>query len=92
MLESDMQLMGDENTSILVDEAWKQLQEILAFLERLRDDSTTASTDCLFALALVTYMRGQQNEALDDLQRCYMLYQSKLGEYAEKTKTVEDAI
>lgn len=50
--------MGDENTSILVDEAWKQLQEILAFLERLRDDNTTASTDCLFALALVTYMRG----------------------------------
>jgi hypothetical protein len=46
----------------------------------------------MFTLALVTHKRNHPGEALDEMQRCYMLYQAKLGEYANKTQEVERTI
>lgn len=79
-----------EHTDLLIEEAFKQLGEILNFLEQLREEGTTHAADCLFALSLVNFKRGDYEEALDQMSRCLMLYQSKLGEYARKTKEVED--
>ena len=81
-------------TAIQYDEAWKHLNEILSFFERTGEDSSTAPADCLFALALITFKKGPHYhvEALDEMQRCFMIYSSKLGEYANKTKEVEQTI
>jgi tetratricopeptide (TPR) repeat protein len=82
----------DENTALLIDEAYKHLHEVNAFLERNSDENSTSTADCTFALALVSYRCGKRDEALDLMERSYMIYQTKLGEYAKKTKDVEDAI
>lgn len=92
VLEEAQTMESDETTGLLIDEAWKHLHEILAFLEQLRDDNTTATADCLFALSLVTFSTGRKEDALDEMTRCYEIYSQKLGDYAKKTKEVEETI
>jgi len=64
----------------------------MAFLESLREEASTNQLDCLFALSLVTVKQGNIEEALDLMQRCKEVYHKKLGEFARKTKEVEETI
>lgn len=74
------------------EEAWKHLNEILSIYEREFGEHDTATADCMFTNALVTYKRNHTHEALDDMQRCLMIYTNTLGEYDNKTREVEETI